>query len=127
MRGELHEVEGFRLERAAWGMSFNRVLTEDDGCRLSQWLSLLEFRNPSPVCSMGLCPPRMRGEVTLPSPLRDVFPTQAGMGVGMIQSPGREQAKCLSEPIQPEMPGSPRATGCILMTYFSAPSDGRCG
>lgn len=41
--------------------------------------------------------PRMSDGVTMQSPFSEVFPTQAGMGTGMIQPQGREEPKCPSE------------------------------
>lgn len=88
-------------------------------------LSLLEFRNPSQICSMGLCLSRMRDEVTRLSPFREVSPAQAGMGVGMIQPQGRE---CLSV-----SPFSPRCQHYMCNwlhaddLLFGSLSDGRSG
>lgn len=94
------------------------------GC-LSQGMSLLEFRNPSQSCSMGLCLPRMRDGVTRLSPFREFSPVQAGLGVGMTQPQGRE---CLWV-----IPFSPRCQHYMcnwLHTddlLFGSMSDGRSG
>lgn len=72
------------------------VLTEDDGCCLSPGLLLLESRDPPRICSVGLWLPRIRHEGTLQSPVRDFFPSQAGLNVGMIQAQGREETKGLA-------------------------------
>ena len=96
------------------------ILPGDDGCYLSQGLSGL---NPAVLltCVLWDVLPGMSDGVAMQSPFSKVFPTQAGVGAGMVQPQGRGDQMSFREPIQPENPGLPCATGRMLKAYFSAP------
>ena len=98
------------------------ILTRDDGCCLSQGLSLLESRSPSQICFLQGCATQNEWWGDHAVSFQWSLPNPGWYGHGDDSAPrqGGDQMS-FREPIQPENTGLLLATGCILKTYFSAP------